>query len=58
MFNRLFDLNGDGKMDATERALEYMTFRAVTGADEDDEDMEDDFFEDDSDDDQLKTRDS
>ena len=51
MFNRLFDLNGDGKMDATERALEYMTFRAVTGAEEDEDDMEDDFFEDDPDDD-------
>mgnify|MGYP003308908359 FL=1 len=51
MFNRLFDLNGDGKMDAAERALEYMNFRAVTGADDDAEDTEDDFFGDDSDDD-------
>ena len=48
MFNRLFDLNGDGKMDAAERALEYMNFRAVTGADDD---VEDDFFDDNSDDD-------
>ena len=51
MFNRLFDLNGDGKLDAAERALEYMNFRAVTGAEEDEDDMEVDFFEDDSDDD-------
>lgn len=34
MYNKLFDLNGDGQMDASERALEYMTFRAVTGLDE------------------------
>ena len=58
MFNRLFDLNGDGKLDATDSALEYMNFRAVTGADDDAEDTEDDFFGDDSDDDQLKTCDS
>jgi hypothetical protein len=51
MFNRLFDLNGDGKLDATESALEYMNFRAVTGVDDDTEDPEDDFFGDDSDDD-------
>ena len=51
MFNRLFDLNGDGKLDAAEQALEYMSFRAVTGADDDSEDTEDNIFTDDSDDD-------
>ena len=38
MFNKLFDFNRDGKMDAAERALEYMNFRAVTGEDESDDD--------------------
>ena len=38
MYNKQFDLNGDGKMDASERALEYMTFRAVTGEDGSDND--------------------
>lgn len=34
----MFDLNRDGKLDAAERALEYMNFRAVTGEDESDSD--------------------
>ena len=38
MFNKMFDLNRDGKLDAAERALEYMNFRAVTGEDESDND--------------------
>lgn len=40
MFNRLFDLNGDGKLDATESALEYMNFRAIMG-EEDSEESDD-----------------
>lgn len=47
MFNRLFDFNKDGKLDAVERALEYMNFRAVTGEDESDNDEFD--FEEDND---------
>lgn len=44
MFNRLFDLNGDGKMDAAESALEHMNFRAIMGEDESEEtdDQDDD----------------
>ena len=44
MFNRLFDLNGDGKLDAAERALEYMNFRAIMGEEDSDEsnDQDDD----------------
>ena len=38
MFNKMFDLNRDGKLDAAERALEYMNLRAVTGEDESDND--------------------
>lgn len=34
MYNRMFDLNQDGKLDAAERALEYMNFRAVVGEDD------------------------
>lgn len=37
MYNKLFDFDGDGKLDPGEQALEYMTFRAVTGADEEEE---------------------
>ena len=44
MFNKMFDLNRDGKLDATERALEYMNFRAVIG--EDDSDDNDRSYED------------
>lgn len=48
MFNKMFDLYRDGKLDAAERALEYMTFRAVTGTDketDDDLDFENDDYE-------------
>lgn len=45
MFNNIFDFNRDGKLDAAERALEYMNFRAVTGENESDND-EFDFEED------------
>lgn len=38
MFNKLFDFNHDGKLDAAERALEYMNFRAVTGENADSDD--------------------
>lgn len=38
MFNKLFDINRDGKVDAAERALEYMIFHAVTEEDESDND--------------------
>lgn len=48
MFNKLFDFNCDGKLDAAERALEYMNFRAVTGEEESDNDEFD--FEEDNDD--------
>ena len=46
MFNKLFDFNRAGKLDAAERALEYMNIRAVTGEDESDNDGLD--FEDDN----------
>lgn len=38
MFNQLCHLNRDGKLDACERALEYMMFRMVTGEDDSDDD--------------------
>lgn len=44
MFNKLFDFNHDGELDAAERALEYMNFRAVAG--EDDSDDDDQSYED------------
>lgn len=34
MFNELFNLDRDGKLDAAERTLEYMNFCAVTGENE------------------------
>ena len=43
MFNKLFDFNGDGKLDAAEKALELMTFMDIMeGSDDDDEKKEDD----------------
>ena len=36
MNNKLFDLNGDGKMEAIESALGYMMFCVVTGEEESD----------------------
>ena len=49
MYNRMFDLNQDGKLDASERALEYINFRAVTGEydSDDDQNYEDSSFEED-----------
>ena len=32
-----FDFNGDGVLDIGERYMEYMTFRAVMGEEEEDE---------------------
>lgn len=38
MFNKLFDFNGDGKLDAGEKAQEFITFMDITeGSDDDDE---------------------
>lgn len=34
LFGRAFDLNGDGKLDAFERALEFQTFTEMNEADE------------------------
>ena len=48
MFNKVFDFNRDGKLDAAERALEYMNFRTGVGGDEPDNDEFN--FEEDSDD--------
>ena len=39
--NELFDFNGDGVLDIGEQYMEYMTFLAVTGGDEEDNDEED-----------------
>ena len=50
MYNKLFDFNRDGKMDAGERALEYMAFLAVSGDNDDggdDENYQDGESEDD-----------
>ena len=50
MYNRMFDLDQDGKLDAAEMALEYMNFRAVTGeydSDDDDQNYEDGDFDED-----------
>ena len=40
MSYKMFDLNKDGELDAAERALEYMTFRFVTSASEDTDDLD------------------
>lgn len=40
MFNELFDLNGDGKLDAAEQALGFMTF--MDGSDDNDNTSTDD----------------
>ncbi len=29
MFNKLFDLNNDGKMDSAEMAMEFMVFQEI-----------------------------
>ncbi len=51
MFNKMFDFNHDGKLDAAERALEYMNFRAVTGADDDSDDDDQNYEDSDSEED-------
>lgn len=39
MFNKLFDFNQDGQLDAGESALEFMTFQAIMSGDSDSEDL-------------------
>lgn len=41
MFNKLFDFNKDGRLDAFEQTIEYMTYLKVTGQDKEDEEKED-----------------
>ena len=38
MFNEMFDLNGDGKLDTAEQALEFMTFMDIMDGPDDDDD--------------------
>ena len=38
MYNRMFDLNNDGKLDTTEETLEFISFLTVFGTDEDSDD--------------------
>ncbi len=38
MFNKLFDLNNDGKLDAAETALEFMLFQEIMSEEPEDED--------------------
>lgn len=47
MFNELFDLNGDGKLDAAEQALKFMTFMDIMDGSDDDDDTSTDDEEDD-----------
>lgn len=47
MFNELFDLNGDGKLDTAEQALEFMTFTDIMDGSDDDDDTSTDDEEDD-----------
>ena len=47
MYRNFFDFNNDGKLDAAEQALEFMTFCAVTGEEDSDNDEFD--FEEDND---------
>ena len=46
MFNELFDFNGDGKLDAGEKALEFMTFMDIMEGSDDEEDTNTDDEED------------
>ena len=39
-----FDFNKDGQLDASERFIEYMTYCAVMGEDEDEEDAGDEEY--------------
>lgn len=47
MFNELFDLNGDGKLDAAEQALEFTTFTDIIDGSNDDDNTSADDEEDD-----------
>jgi len=47
MFNELFDLNGDGKLDVAEQALEFMTFMDIMDGSDDDDNTSTDDEEDD-----------
>lgn len=40
MFNKLFDFNGDGKLDAGEKAQEFITFMDITEGSDDDGEKE------------------
>lgn len=42
LFGNLFDLNGDGEMNATESALEFALFSEMMDEDDEDSDTEDD----------------
>ena len=48
IFGDMFDLNGDGKIDAVESALEFAVFNEIFNEDSDDGDVSD--FDDDIDD--------
>ena len=37
IFGSLFDFNGDGKLDALERGMEFMAFQQIMGGGSDDE---------------------
>ena len=37
IFGSLFDFNGDGKLDAFERGMEFMAFQQIMGGGSDDE---------------------
>lgn len=41
LFGGMFDLNGDGKIDAVERALEFAVFNEIINEDSDDDDVTD-----------------
>ena len=43
LFGKMFDLNGDGKLDSLEKAIDYMVFQEMMNEDEEkDKDEEDD----------------
>lgn len=37
LFGSLFDLNGDGKLDAFERGMEFMAFQLIMDAEEEED---------------------
>ena len=45
-FGKLFDLDGDGKMNAFEMAADYALFNELMDKDEDSDDFDDDFDDD------------